>query len=377
MKPSHAILISMTAVFALMRPGWAEPTQQKIEAIEHDIEKRQQRQSDLVEKADALQSEISQLRQSAQRLSVQLGHLNNEERQLTERLSELERTEQGLSEQLSVEQSSLVQALAALQILRADPPPAFATHPDDALKAVQGAIALAQVVPALRARADRLKARLSELTAIRRRIDTERTALAEAATQARATRDQLAETLNRRGRAERKMRADADQETATIAKLVARARDLRELSRELARRQKALADKQTAFSTLRGTLPPPAPGKISQYFGAVLKDGQKSQGIGIDAPAGAQIIAPYDGTILYAGRFRKYGQIIIIGIDSQFQLLLAGLNDSFGVVGQNVLTGEPLGFLAEKGDETAQPPLYMEIRDKGRPVDPLPWLDRG
>lgn len=122
MKPSHAILISMTAVFALMRPGWAEPTQQKIEAIEHDIEKRQQRQSDLVEKADALQSEISQLRQSAQRLSVQLGHLNNEERQLTERLSELERTEQGLSEQLSVEQSSLVQALAALQILRADPP---------------------------------------------------------------------------------------------------------------------------------------------------------------------------------------------------------------------------------------------------------------
>lgn len=358
-------------------PGYGQAAQQKIETIERDIEERQQRKTDLTQKAAAIQSEIEKLRSAARRFSEQLKALRQEQSELENRLGELTNTEAALSAQLSAEKASLVQALAALQILRADPPPAFATHPDDALRAIQGSIALAHTVPALRDRADRLKGRLNELTAIRRRIDAENQALAEAARQADITRQKLSTTLQDRGQAERKIRSAADQEAATIAKLVARAQDLRALSRELARRQQSLANKQTSFSALRGALPLPAPGKITQFFGAALSNGQKSQGIAIAASAGAQIISPYDGTVLYAGSFRQYGQIIIIGIDSRYQLLLAGLNQSFTVVGQNVLTGEPLGFLTEKGDETGQPPLYMEIRDKGRPVDPLPWLNRG
>ncbi len=371
------IMVLMMAWAGLGVPARSEPTQDKIETIERDIEKRQQRKEALTEKAAQIQTEIDKLRVSARQFSAQLKALHQEQKDLAARLDELSHTEAALSEQLSQERESLVQALAALQILRADPPPAFATHPDDALKAIQGSIALAQIVPALRDRAADLKSRLNELTALRRRIDTENIALQQAVAQADRTRQKLTGTLKDRNQAERQIRSAADQEAAAIAKLVARARNLRELSRELARRQKSLVQKQTEFSSLRSALPLPIDGKITQFFGATLSSGQKSQGIAIAASQGAQIIAPYDGTILYAGNFRKYGKIIIIGIDQRYQLLLAGLDESFGVVGQTVLTGEPLGFLSEKGDETGPPPLYMEIRDQGRPVDPLPWMKRG
>ena len=186
--------------------------------------------------------------------------------------------------------------------------------------------------------------------------------------------------MNQRSQAETNLRAKAQDEAAQIAKLVAKAQNLKDLSERLAqrqrekRRQQAEDPKASGFARSKGQIPAPVHGRLSGKFGQVIENSVKSQGIYIETDAGAQVIAPYDATILYAGPFRQYGSILILGVDSRYQLLLAGLGQTHGYVGQSVLAGEPIGFLSEKGDAKGRRQLYMEIRDKGKPIDPAPWI---
>ncbi len=375
-------LFSLIVIFSLTSTStWSE---ENIETLEREIKDRKNRQEQLEQQAKSVSTEITELRASLRRLSQNLDNLTDQQNGLETRLLELEQTEAALATELQSEQASLIKTLAALQMLRKDPPPAFATHPDDALRAVQGAIALASIVPALQDRAENLRARLSELTAVRRRIDIDRAELEQAGAEAAATRDKIAALLTQRRDTEQGLHSELAVESKAINKLVEQARSLRELSQKLALRQREAERRKkkgdTAFSQARGILPLPAKGRITRYFGSTDQTGQKSLGIAVTTRAGAQIKTPFDGTILYAGPFRNYGQIIIIGVDSRYQILLAGLGEAHSFAGQEVLAGEPLGFMSEKGDATGHSPLYMEIRDQGKPIDPLPWIqaaDRG
>jgi septal ring factor EnvC (AmiA/AmiB activator) len=51
---------------------------------------------------------------------------------------------------------------------------------------------------------------------------------------------------------------------------------------------------------------------------------------------------------------------------------LAGLARIDAAVGENVLAGEPVGVMSATGP--AAPTLYLELRRKGQPVNPTPWL---
>lgn len=97
-----------------------------------------------------------------------------------------------------------------------------------------------------------------------------------------------------------------------------------------------------------------------------------SKGISIATRTQAQVVAPYDGQIVYAGAFRGYGQILIIEHGGRYHTLLAGLERIDAVVGQWILAGEPIGIM---GSPRERPPeLYLELRHAGQPVNPLPWL---
>ena len=364
--------------------GISSAQAQTIQSIEKEIDVRKTRQDALNKEAEALAKEANKIRNTLIALSKQLKNINSDRDDIEARLASLEQTNEQLSAQLKEDQASLVQSLAALQMLEHQPPPAFAVHPDDALQAVQGAIALAGIVPALQNRAEQLNAKLSELTALRKRIQDDKLSLATAESEAKSTLKKMDAALAKRQEAEQLARKASQAESDAITALVQKAGNLRELSRRLSERQAALKRKRDAkrntgtgaFSAMRGTLSPPLNGKIKERFGELDTSGQKRQGLTITGRPGAPISAPFDATVLYAGPFRQYGDIVILGIDEQYQILLAGMERVYGFVGQDVLAGEPIGNLQEKGDASASRPLYMELRDRGRPIDPLPWLSK-
>lgn len=129
-----------------------------------------------------------------------------------------------------------------------------------------------------------------------------------------------------------------------------------------------------AFPDGPGTLVLPARGSLVRRYNDSLPGatGGHSRGIAIQARDQAQVVAPYDGRVVYAQAFRGYGLILIIEHRGKYHSLLSGLERIDAVEGQWVLAGEPVGVLGSP--TSGKPELYLELRRDGQPIDPLPWL---
>lgn len=125
------------------------------------------------------------------------------------------------------------------------------------------------------------------------------------------------------------------------------------------------------FSQAQGEMPFPARGKVVVKFGQTNDLGAPSRGISISTRPNAQVVAPYDGQVVFSGPFRGYGLLLIIEHGEGYHTLLAGMARIDSNVGQHLLPGEPVGVM---GQPESKPLLYVELRRNGQPVNPLPWL---
>ena len=357
----------------------------KLDALNEEIETRKNRQAELKATAAQLKEQQKALQRRTIALARDLQNIDAERDRLEDRLAELAVTENQFDEALQNDRAALARLLAGLQAMQKQPAPAFAVHAEDALSAVQGAVVMAAVVPGMQERADELRDRLTELAALRARMDRQSEALITAEQDAATARADLDKALNDKAAAEKKIRRAAAREAEAIARLVAEARDLRDLTRRLETRTGGKF-KGSAFGDARGLLLLPVTGQVVAGFGQRNKNGVEQQGLSISGRPGAQINAPYDGLVLYSGPFRQYGEIVIISLADGFQMILAGLANSGVYVGQEILAGEPVGVLSgtqshenhHLGSSTSgRSQLYMELRFEGRPIDPSPWLKHG
>jgi septal ring factor EnvC (AmiA/AmiB activator) len=115
-------------------------------------------------------------------------------------------------------------------------------------------------------------------------------------------------------------------------------------------------------------------------YGTPDHSGNTEKGLSIATRAGAQVTAPADGWVVYAGPFRTYGQLLILNAGGGYHILLAGMDRISVDLGQFVLAGEPVATMGTGSRNAAitaagssQPVLYVEFRKNGVPVDPGPW----
>ena len=135
-----------------------------------------------------------------------------------------------------------------------------------------------------------------------------------------------------------------------------------------------------AFASTKGALPLPIRGIRIREFGASDGLGGTEKGLSVATRAAAQVTAPCDGWVVYAGPFRSYGQLLILNAGGGYHVLLAGMERISVDLGQFVLTGEPVAMMgggplsaAAIATGSSQPVLYIEFRKDGTPVDPSPW----
>jgi septal ring factor EnvC (AmiA/AmiB activator) len=325
-----------------------------------------------------------------------------------DRLKPLDEREQIFKKSLDARRAVIVEVLAALQRIGREPPPALIVRPEDALQAVRTAIMLGAVVPELREEANALAGDLTELVRLRKEIVAEREQLSgQLAVQGR---EQLRlnmlidERQKRQGAAEQAL-AGARQHAADLARQVDNLKDLiAKLEQALppAARQarldaRTIAEDATrpdlaalkdpgrmapavSFAAARGHLQLPVNGVRIREFGAADGIGGTQKGLSIATRSSAEITAPCDGWVVYAGPFRSYGQLLILNAGGGYHVLLAGMERISVDLGQFVLTGEPVAVMGSGSQVSAavatgakQPVLYVEFRKDGTPIDPSPW----
>lgn len=124
------------------------------------------------------------------------------------------------------------------------------------------------------------------------------------------------------------------------------------------------------FSKAKGNLIRPVRGELVTSYGQELSRGVTSKGLVIKTRGLAQVISPYDGSVIFSGPFKGYGNLIIIEHGNNYVSLLAGLGSVDTQIGQMVLAGEPIGSMPQ-GDSAK---LYIEIRRNQKTINPEPWF---
>lgn len=139
---------------------------------------------------------------------------------------------------------------------------------------------------------------------------------------------------------------------------------------------------QAAAPTARPTAPlkPPQPQLVSSWIwpveGTLSRTFSNSssgpRGIFINANVGTPVRAAADGTVVYAGDgLRGYGNLIIVEHAGQMLTAYAHTESVAVREQQQVRQGDTLAQVGLRGDT---PLLHFEVREGGKPIDPLGFL---
>lgn len=257
------------------------------------------------------------------------------------KLAVLNAREQALNAERGRNANQLARLLSVLQQFKRDPPPALLVRPDDARDAVRAAILVKAMAPELQRRAQTYAAEATDIARQRRLAAVANETLFTAESE-RADERPTPEAIDPNGAALRGYAASG------------------------------------ADPLFEGPLSPPevllapAEGPVTHRFGEALHGTARSQGLTILTARGARVQSPGAGLVQYVGPVRGWGVILILRMSGGYHLVLAGLDRATVDVGQSVAAGAPVGWMADGGNSPSE--LYLEVREKGVPVDPSRWL---
>jgi len=389
----RGFLAGLLALLALALP--AEPataqSQQQLQELKRGIAEGEALTEELKQKAERAAREAKSVSEQRVAQGAQIRALEKEIATLDSKIGDLANAAAAKKTAITSENRNLGLTLAALERLSQNPPEILLFRPAQAVATVRTASLLSLSLPAIQAKAEGLKADLDELSLLRAEIASVRETRTQSLATLRGEEARLKAMQGEKQALYRDLSASLKKENERLSKLAREARDLETLLSRLEKERPAAESGAftapslaagAAFAKAKGLLPYPAPGRVVERFGEKITGGT-AKGIKIETRAGAPVLAPFDGQIIFAGPFRTYGLLLIIAHGDGYHSLLAGLSRIDGEVGQWVLAGEPVGVLpatrvaaGEGQGGVGSASLYLEFRKNGAPFNPLPWLKK-
>ena len=307
-----------------------------------------------------------------------------------------------LSQRLQDKEKELQTVLLALQRLAIRPHGSLVIQPLVPNDAIRSGLILSATIPILTTKAAALEQQLSVLFETRREIAIQKAEISQKNQELTSKRKFLDILFSEQKDTQDKLTQKALQSGEKIKELAKEARDLRQLLDQILAEKKSRQDmqvvspgnqiyypeyklprlstvikkkplgyiKREVFSGPGGTSPFPVAGKIIKKYGEKVSGAESSKGIVIATRPNAQVISSFDGVVVFSGKFRGYGELLILEHNQGYHTLLSGMRKIRNSVGEYVLAGEPLG----KMPRIAGSALYWELRRNKQPINPLPWF---
>ncbi|MCK8464686.1 peptidase M23 [Aliiroseovarius sp. S1339] len=291
---------------------------------------------------------------------------------------------------LTAESGRVSKLLGVLQIIERAPEPALLIHPSGPLGTARSGMILSDVAPALQAQAETLRSELEELQTLRALQENAVDTLKNGLEGAQDARFELSLAIARRTELPRRFVADDGRMQALVESADTLASFADGLMSEPVPSGGAAAPQR--FASVQGRLAMPVLGQIIRRYDEVDAAGVRRPGYVVATRPMAIVTTPWPATIRYLGPLLDYGIVAIIEPDDGYLLVLAGLGQLYGEVGEVLPKGAPIGLMggANSSDDQAfliaaeegtgaewSQTLYIELRKNGTPVDPSDWFAAG
>ncbi|SEQ16747.1 murein hydrolase activator EnvC family protein [Thalassovita taeanensis] len=369
------IRAALIALFLLPLPAWAEsdPATAAREAA-----KRLDEAAISLSKADSARDRIKALSETLRAYEDGLEAMREGLRRATLR-------EARLTREVQAREAEIAQLLGVLQSLGATPAPVMALHPDGPTGTARAGMLLADVTPALTARADALRSNLQEVATLRILQETAADTLRKGLNGVQQARTELSKALADRTALPRRFTEDPVRTAILIAStetLEGFASGLSDITVDEA--EGSLPD----IAHRKGALTLPVQGRILRHANEADAAGIARPGLVLATRPRALVTTPAAATIRYRGPLLNYGNVMILEPQAGLLFVFAGLDVVYGNAGEVLPSGSPVGLmggqdaeigtiLSQAGDGAgteATETLYIEIRENNTPVDPELWF---
>lgn len=363
--------------------------------VEAEAKKAQQEKQQLEKQAQKIKNELNEVNR---KMISAAQKIQDGEDMLRQKQEELEKLQQHLSEselKFRAENDILIGTLSALQNLALRPSEAVLVQPLSPVEVMRSSILLRGSVHSLRERAEIIRQNIEDIGNQKAEIAKRLADLEKQNKQLAQQQTELKKLSQQKGKMYDQVSSQSKEAQQRATQLASQAVSLRDLveklekQKELQRKQqeekaklarikaaddarasKSVGASASNFGRSKGKLFYPARGPIVTKFHEEMSKGVVSNGIDIKTAKNAQVVAPFDGTVIFAGPFKNFANLLIIDHGDGFTSLLSGLGETDAKVGQMLLAGEPVGTMSS-GQNTK---LHMEIRKDSRPINPQEWL---
>jgi septal ring factor EnvC (AmiA/AmiB activator) len=359
--------------------GKLPKTEERYRALQQQMQRAKPGVETARQKSESLAAQAARLQHQLVATAAQVQSLEQQKSKLDGDIVALAAREKTMSQKFDHDRVRVSHLIAVLERLQSDLPPALALEPADALRSARGAMLLGAALPKIYQAAAEVSRQLKALKQTRTRLLSRRTQSLRNAAQLSAAEAHLDKLLAARQREASGAGAVYQAMQVKFDAIASQATDFKTLLDRVSTLRAAAGPQGMVVVSGAGRLLQnvPRPGSLaSPVIGSVVADPEQGRMAGLSflAASGASVVAPADSHVLFAGPYRKTGQVLILQMAGGYDIVLAGLDRVDVRSGDQLLAGEPLGRMP-RGKSGAK--LYFELRQNGKSVNPAAWLGTG
>lgn len=350
-------------------------TEQQYQSLQQQIAKGKPAAVNAKRRSEQLRAQAMALKRKLIATAARVQQLEADKITLAAQIVSLSAQEKVLAASFAQDRVGVSHLLALVERLQTDMPPAMVMKPDDALGASRGAMILGATLPRLYGAAATLARRIDALRDTRQQLALRRAEGVRNAAQLTVARGELNQLLAIKQLEAEQAQFHYGELQAKLDTIADQASDLESLLAKVAALRAGPGNQSVIVVA---AVPPdsqrgPAKGSLLTPVVGKLGGPEFSPGPGLNyvTSSAAQVIAPSDSRVLFAGPYHKTGQVLILESGAGYDLVLEGLDRVTVRPGDQLLAGEPLGTMPRNA---AASRLYFELRLSGRALDPTPWL---
>lgn len=356
---------------------------QNLADIEKSLEEERNKAAQKEKDIESASLNLEKLQKKLVGFTAQVQKTQDELGKLQKQLLQLEHQEKELEEIINKDQVKMAEILSALLHIHQTPMPAMIFHPSKPIDTARTLSVLETTFPAIKKEAEEFRIKLTELKKLKSDVATKTVQVEDQEAKLSQEKAELEKLIRQRQAKLDKDRKLLSGHISRTKQLAQQAENLEELIKKVEEDRKRVSFSFMGRSAGKPITKPviskelekpsrhqnlPIPGIVKVNFGDKDAIGATSQGLRIIGKDRMPVVSPLDGVVRFTGHFKNYGEIVIIEHHGNYHSLLGGLDRIDVQVGQDILSGEPVGILPKKDGQN--PVLYFELRYNGEPINP-------